>query len=268
MSKENNGGDNINVGIELDEFDREPFEATMDSILMKSTGLCNLANKLFSKVFIDYEGSTVELMHGNNQLMVCLFFNHRDYSDPLSKKDHLENPPVLGMSKNIKDTKLKSNVLRTIRTMDRRQIEGDRFYPTEDAENLLSDFIFPQYALGSIYSKSDGKWHPNWNKIVTEVADPNTRVFSNFDNQQFTKVCFIDPIALVSVIYGKKSSKGCNYEYNVRIVSSIPGITQYNNGRDNNWLIAIERYSENKIFSLAHELNLTVPSGLNIQRSK
>ena len=274
MSNENkNGGDeNINDAIVgeliLDEIDRKKFEPTMDTIMMKSTGLCNLANELFSEIYIDYEGSTVEIIHGTNQLMLCLFFNHRDYTNQLNSKKDPNSLPLLAMSKDIDEKNIKNSTLRSIRTMDRRQMEGDRFYPTKDGADGLKDFIFPQHVISSIYKKHEGRMIPNWKKIVTEVADPNTRAFSCFENQQFTKACFIDPIMVVSAIYGKKCSDGTSWEYNVRIVSSLPGINGFNGGRDNNWLVAIERYSENKIFKLARDLNLTVPSGLNIQRSK
>lgn len=250
--------------------EKEIFEPTMDNMLLKSTGLCDMVNQIFSRFYLDYEGSTFEIVYGTNKPMICLFFNHRNYSHELEEAKKNEDESVaVACSMNV-DDKTENNTLRSLRTMSRRQFEGDRFYLTKEGKEGIGYYLFDYMSIRSIYARGkNGVWVPNWSKIVADVADPNTRYYNPVDNQQFTKVSFVDPVRIVSEIFGRKDeTTGEKWDYGVRIINSLPGISNYTgmNTNDNNFLLAIERFSENKIYGIARELNLAVPSGLNIHR--
>ena len=243
--------------IRIDVEQNEPFTAAMDTMLLKSTGLCDIANSLFS-LYADYEGSTFGVVQGTNMPMLELYFNHRNCSDDA----------VTACSKDVDDRSTRNNTLRSIRTHDRRLYEGDRFYLTPDGKSGLEEFMISQYSLRSIYYRGkDNLMHVDWRKVTAEVADPNSRYYGQgASNQQFTKLSFIDPVAVVSKYFGATDEAG-KLEYNVRLVRSLPGINNMTPNQIGGCVIAIERYSEANINKLAKELNLAIGSGLNIHRS-
>lgn len=246
--------------------EQTPFDTTMDSMLLRSTEFCAFVNQMFSPFYADYEGSTYETIQGSGIPMVCLFFNHLDWS-----KD--KNPTACerdGMQKNVQNS-----LLARRRQYDRRMIDGDRYTVTEDGRSGIGDFIYKKHIVSSPWfrDKNTGRDRIDWRRVTAEVADPNNRFMMQQNGRpmgsQYTKISYLDPAAIVQAIFGATDEDGGQLEYAVNIVNTLPGIgNMYNQNRtSNDWLLCINRAHTESVMKYASMYNVPMQNGLNINRN-
>lgn len=244
---------------------KDPFDATMDCMIIRSSEFCELTNQLFSPFYADYEGSTYETLQGNNIPMVCLFFNHRDYPDDAD----------VACTKDGEESNVRNSLLRQTRLRDRRMVEGDRYSLTQQGKDGIGNFIYRKWQTTSPWftDKKTGRDRIDWRRVCSEVADPNANYFNMPNGRpigtQYTKVSYLDPALIVAEIYGTEDDNGSPVEYGVRIVNSLPMVGNvYNvNRSSNDWLLCIERAHNMDIKKYAQMYNMPLQNGLNIHRS-
>jgi len=221
----------------------EKFEHITDSKFTTSIDFCERVSALFSKIFADYEGCDFGFLPGQNLPAIALYFNHR--------VDEASGLPF-ACSKEDNSDKSTNSTLRSSRMYNRRVLNGDRYYLTEEGQ-ALGEFIFDSFLI-----PKGNKKEINWSKIVSEVADGNFAV-----PQQYTEVKYLDAAKLAEVIYGRNDGD-TEWVYGVRIMRSIPTFAMA--GNSTNFAIAIERVSKTEVERLAKQYGLNTKAGLNIIR--
>jgi len=225
------------------------FDAIVDEKFISSKEFCSNVSAVFKEIFADYEGCTFNVIPNSNQPNIELYFNHRDFST--------SNLP-LALTKDIQVDHTRNHVLAQLRERQARLNNGDKYFLTDFAQGLLKDVLIG----GSYIFKKDQS--VKWDKVVVEVADPQARFMPNAES--YTKVGFVDPTLIASLLYGDKVN-GSNYEYNVRVMRSLPNFNMGGNTTADNFILAVERISEEETKRLASMYGFSFSSGLNIIRA-
>lgn len=149
----------------VDDLEVEPGVAQTNYVL--SSEIQQKISELFKSIFVDYEGCIFEVSNG--EPTISLLFNRKKYD---------ENERVgsyrIGANSG-------SSVIDRRRNQDRQMQEGDRYYLTDDAKDVVSDLLIPRlYNNGNI----------NWKLIVSDYQERNQNNYYMMPNQipVYTKV--------------------------------------------------------------------------------
>lgn len=149
----------------VDDLEVEPGVAQTNYVL--SSEIQQKISELFKSVFADYEGCIFEVSNG--EPTISLLFNRKKYDE-----DERVGSYRIG-------EKSGSSVIDRRRNQDRQMQEGDRYYLTDDAKDVVSDLLIPRlYNNGNI----------NWKLIVSDYQERNQNNYYMMPNQipVYTKV--------------------------------------------------------------------------------
>ena len=229
----------------------EPFNDIVKSELIRSQDLCKLTSELFKAAYEDFYGCTFEVVPGTNFGMFCLFF------------DHIDRPEGsrIAVSRNAELSNIKNDTLRRTRSYQHRVSEGDRYTPTPAGDSGIKDFLFDNTVIRrNIFDKSG---NVKWADICISVADESNGY--GVQNQQLTKISFIDPLKVIETIYGSiDPDTNDKVAYDLKIKVSLPSL---NHGSPStNFLLQIDRLNENAVRKAAADCGLAMSSYMNIVR--
>lgn len=149
----------------VDDLEVEPGVAQTNYVL--SSEIQKKISELFKSVFADYEGCIFEVSNG--EPTISLLFNRKKY-------DENERLGCYRIGANSG-----SSIIDRRRNQDRQMQEGDRYYLTDDAKDVVSDLLIPRlYNNGNI----------NWKLIVSDYQERNQNNYYMMPNQipVYTKV--------------------------------------------------------------------------------
>ena len=149
----------------VDDLEVEPGVAQTNYVL--SSEIQQKISELFKSVFADYKGCIFEVLNG--EPTISLLFNRKKYDE-----DERVGSYRIG-------EKSGSSVIDRRRNQDRQMQEGDRYYLTDDAKDVVSDLLIPRlYNNGNI----------NWKLIVSDYQERNQNNYYMMPNQipVYTKV--------------------------------------------------------------------------------
>lgn len=149
----------------VDDLEVEPGVAQTNYVL--SSEIQQKISELFKSVFADYEGCIFEVSNG--EPTISLLFNRKKYDE-----DERVGSYRIGANSG-------SSVIDRRRNQDRQMQEGDRYYLTDDAKDVVSDLLIPRlYNNGNI----------NWKLIVSDYQERNQNNYYMMPNQipVYTKV--------------------------------------------------------------------------------
>ena len=238
----------------IEILDHEDFTPISDVKYLSSTDFCKSASALFKSVFADFEGCELKPVQGTNNIMLALYFNHKDYSG--------SDMPV-ALSKDANTSNSTNETLRSFRNFQSRINNGDRYYLTPEAKSSLGDLLMN---INVVRNKNNNGI--NWAKVSTETAEQaNTWSFSPM-MIQYTVVNYIDPAKVAGLIYGKEEDENNKpkWEYMFNIMHSLPTIDIQQSNNPANWMLQITRVSVEETFKLAAMYGLSVRNGLHIVR--
>ena len=235
------------------------FDPIIDSKFIFARDFGEIVSNIFRGVFVDWEGCRISEIKGTNYIGLDFFFNHNDYQDDGRPKAITRNT----------DTKTHNTTLGGIRRINNIISNGDRYYLTDDAKDCFKPFLFDN--IGGLRGQQG---NINWNRVVSEVAEPNQRSFQMYGQipvQQFTQVSFIDPSKIATLIYGEDDAEdGAKWCYQVTPVYSMPIMSQYgitNNPDPASKVLRIDRVSATELNDLATKLGFSnIGNKLNIIR--
>ena len=142
-------------------------------------------------------------------------------------------------------------------------VHGDRYFVTAEGQATLAPLL-----LNNNTTFKNGA--PQWGKICSEVADPASQNMFYNARQQYTVISFIDPVKIIELVYGTEATDETGnilrWVYNIRLVNSIPTLGNRNANSPANWMLAIDRISEEETEKLARRYGLSMTNGLNIIR--
>lgn len=227
------------------------FDPLYDCKIMESVTLCGIVSTMFRAAFVDFEGCDfqVPMMDQNNpnpNLLptINLYFNHRELKAAPGQYN--------GVTK-VLDDKTKSPVLKTIRSHDRKILEGDRYYLTNEGKEAIEPYLLDIPAI----KNRNGEY--NWAKIVSLVADPVNPVMGiQTVPSQYTQIKYIDPIKVLRAVFGDKDKSGDSKVYTIDIGRRKMANIGYGGQPvyTNNWLLIISRISEQNTKEYTEKLGL------------
>lgn len=235
--------------------EHEEFDPIFGSKYISAKELCETTSSIFKQVFGDFEGCVLGGITGTNQLEIKLYFNHANNNPDMAKC----------CSKEIDDEGTKNSLLLKTRRYNSRMTQGDRYFVTEEGKATLAPLLVNSKAL----LQNNGTI--NWGKICSEVADTSTQYDFVQMRQQYTAISFIDPVKIIELVYGTESTDetGATHKwvYNLRVANSIPTLAiQQNVNSPMNWMLCIDRISEEETEKLARRYGFSMVNGLDMVR--
>lgn len=231
--------------------EHDEFDPIVGVKYLSAKELCETVSSIFKQVFGDYEGCVLGGIPGTNQLEIKLYFNHTNNNPDMAKC----------CSKEINEDGTKNSLLIKTRRYNSRMTQGDRYFVTEEGKATLTPLLINNKAL----LQNNGTI--NWGKICSEVADTASQYDFVQMRQQYTAISFIDPVKLIELIYGTEGADGHKWVYNLRVINSIPTLAlQQNNNSPMNWMLGVDRISEEETEKLARRYGLSMSNGLDMVR--
>lgn len=231
----------------------DSFDGIVEVKYISAKELCETVSSIFKQIFGDFEGCTLDGVPGTNTIEIKLFFNHND---------NLNGLPAC-CTKEIDNAGTTNTLLAQTRRYNARMTYGDRYFVTEEGQATLAPLL-----INNNSTFKNGA--PQWGKICSEVADPAGQNMFNPIKQQYTVISFIDPTKIIELIYGTEATdengNSLNWVYNIRLVNSAPTIGNRNANTPANWMLAIDRISEEETEKLARRYGINMGNGLNIVR--
>ena len=227
---------------------------------IRSDKFAKLVHEIFKKTYADAYGATFDMIPGTNRFMLSLYFDH-DIHDGSSLP--------CALTKVAENEQTENATLNSIRQLQRRNTEGDKYHLTEEGKVGIRKFLFDQRNISKIY-KSNGynKIDVNWKEATAEVYDP---VYGSNFPKQLTKVSFLDCEKLAALIWGNKENPEANdmddaIEYGVSAIKNFPNV--YGGVSSNtDYLLQIKRISRKNLMDLCQSFGLGgIQHGLNIIR--
>jgi len=236
--------------------EHDEFDPIVGVKYLSAKELCETTSSIFKQVFADFEGCVLGGVPGSNQLEIKLFINHTNNTNP---------DMACCCSKEIDEEGTKNSLLLKTRRYNSRMTQGDRYFVTKEGQATLAPLLINNKVL----LQNNGTI--NWGKVCSEVADTSSQYDFVQMRQQYTAISYIDPVKLIELIYGTESvdETGATkkWVYNLRVVSSIPSINlQNNNNSPMNWMLGIDRISEEETEKLARRYGLSMTNGLEMVR--
>lgn len=221
------------------------FNPIVDEKFISANEFCSQTSSIFKSIFGDYEGCTFGVVQNSDLVAMQLYFNH---------KGNPSHDKYTALTREIAVDNTKNKVLHDLRARQARLNAGDKWYLTEEAQQMIKKALIP----GQFLFKKDNS--VQWNKCVFEVSDPNNR-YPYGGGDIYTKVDFIDPTYIAALLYGDDDKK---FVYTVRIARSVPtsGIV----GVNSDFVLAIGKISDEETKKLARQYGLNFNNGLNIIR--
>jgi hypothetical protein len=179
-----------------------PFNGVASTAIITSKQFCSCLNELFHQVFADYEGSKFIIPQNGGRPTIDLVFNHGNYENadlPVACENATK--PNAGKGQN--------SILEIARGRDRLMKEGDRFYLTQDGQDIIKPLLDP-------YHFNRGKI--NWGNIIFPTTDGNNMMqIYGYRQQQYSEVTGLDLNRLADLLYGVKDKDGKIYQNHVDI---------------------------------------------------
>lgn len=234
----------------------EPFEGVADCKFISAQKLAGLVRNFFKDIFVDCEGVMYE-KGPYGELEMGIVFNHGKYPNGRTAVQSPYNSEVAD----------KKDVVLRGRALDTQNRNGDRYIITEDGKDIFGPLI-----SGRMY---DNKGAIKWNKVVTEVADQNSRslgagAFYGFGRPnvvQFTKIDPIPVTTLCKLVYGAEDESGDDVEYGVNVWQNPMLMQQFGQFNVNLQavLLQITRVGKKKVDAVYNELGLGQSSSFIIR---
>ena len=205
------------------KIDADPFNGINATKYITSNDLCKMATNIWKSVFADAEGATFDIV--GNVPMLAAIFNHGIYD---------KDACVACVREGAVDNN--ANIMARYRSRDRLLINGDRHFISEDGKDVFTDLL-------SMQAFANNK--PNWGKVVAEFSE-NTqqRMYYGPQNNQYTKIGYIDLAKFVSLIWGSEVD-GDPVDYIVTIVMPL------NNGfagmSPTNYMLSVTQISSKEL---------------------
>lgn len=226
--------------VEIDE--HYPFDSIAATKFVTSTELCKMISDLLKNVFADYEGCIFETNQGMEPT-IALIFNHDDHSN-----SDLPCACERAGSKQVGNT-----VIDRGRARDMYNRSGDRYFLSEDGQDFVKTLVTGR-------SFNNGKL--DFKRLVSEFSDPGPMNNSFYQQLiQYTKVSFISINKICGLLFGTDEENDDHAEYMVSIAT--PLMTNY--GRNNNYVLRIEKVSAKEISSFCNKIGITMQA-VNIIR--
>ena len=226
MANEENKREKFSV--EVEGVSLAPIESGVD---ISSEKLCDYVFDFFSSIFDDFEDCQFCAI-GQVKPTITVFFNHRDYPENAR----------LGVKKG-GDKQSGNEILDRSRRRDRMIAAGDRYFLTEDAKDILEEFI-PH----GFNQKID------WKNFVSEQnfgsyqtgRQPNVTAVSGLSIE---KLC--EKIKLIA-----PNDPDDRYEYAFTIKAELTNgnMMLMNNNFNRNYLLTIMKASEKELDKVYAEL--------------
>ena len=212
-----------------------PFNGMATTEFVSSNDFGKAVSDLFRNVFADFEGCIFEVPQ-NTQLppYYSLIFNHGDYDENATVACERAN----GAKNNGDD------VLARIRYRDTMLNNGDRFILNDDGKDAIKPLLLSRLFNGG---------NPNWKNITGDYTEGQQGLYG-YQGMQYTKVSFIDPDRLATLLYGEKEKDGdSNVDYHVSIFGPMNNLAGQMNS---NYMLSIIRVSEKEVGAAYEKLGL------------
>ncbi len=229
---------------------------------IRSDRFAKLVHEVFKKTYADAYGATFDMIPGTNRFMISLYFDHDIHDGDILP---------CALTKIAENEQTKNATLNSIRKLQNRNTEGDKYHLTDEGKAGIKKFLFDQRSISKIYKSSGfNKVDVNWKEVTAEVYDP---VYGSNFPKQLTKVSFLDCDKLAALLWGNKENLDPEAkdaddasEYGVSAIKSFPNV--YGGVSSNtDYLLQIKRISRKNLIDLCQSFGLGgIQHGLNIIR--
>ena len=230
MSMASNQQEEQRQPLKIDLEQHLAFGSIASTKFLPSNELAKAVSDLFHGVFADFEGCIFE-MPQNGSPYFSLVFNHGEYDE-----DAIVACRRKGAIKNQND------VVSRMRYRDAQLQNGDKYFITDDGKDVIKPLLIPRAFNNN---------NPNWKTIVGEYSEGRQGLYG-YNAPQYTKVSFIDPDRICSLLYGEEID-GDRVEYHTSIfapLTSIPG------QMTSNYMLSIIRVSSKEITAVYDKFGL------------
>ncbi len=240
--------------LQLEITQPEAFDELAATSLTTTQRLAKRINKLFSSAFLDYHGSVVYCTAGNGnvapnqQFMVELHFKPVAVGSVSAGEDRVR------AFKPIEETNAGDDIVAGLKNIYGSMRTSQRFQLTEDAAQILSEFMLPGVNNGL----NIDPWKPSsYDRVKGEYQD---NVMYG-QSPVMVKITGLDLIALIRKIYGYKNNAGKRVDYGVLPYGPVtPNINNQMVQTAANWRVMIMQIDKDKTFDLASEFGI-IPAG-------
>lgn len=245
----NNNANETKKPLQLDVKTPEKFEKLAASTLVTTQKLAKRINKLFSTAFVDYHGSVVYNTSGNGNVAPYQQFVVELHFKPLTAGSVSAGDDRVRAFKPISEVK-GNDIVSGIQNIFNSLNTSARFQMTEDAAQILSEFMLPGTNIDpwkpSSYDHLKGEYQDN----VLYGQSP-----------VMVKITGLDLVALIRKIYGNKNESDKRVEYGVLPYGPVtPNMNNQMVQSAANWRVLIMQIDKDKTYDLASEFGI-IPAG-------
>lgn len=235
----------------LETVEAEPFEKLASTTIETTQKLGKRINKIFSDAFVDYHGCYIYCMPGNNNIQPWQQFAIELHFKPITLGGAVTGNGKIRAFKPIEEAK-SDDIVHGLKAYWRTMTTSKRFEMTEEAAQILSEFMIPEANIDP--------WNPNsYDHVKFEYQDQSPYV----QTPAMVKVTGLNILALVKKIYGNKTEDGKYTEYGVTPYAPVNQNVYANQPLQSavNWNIVIMQLDVDKIRDTASELGIISPAG-------
>lgn len=227
----------------VDDLETLPSVAETGYIL--SSEILKKVSELFKSVFADFEGCIFEVSNG--EPTISLVFNHGQYDEDARVGCYRLGGNTTGTS-----------IIERRRNQDQQMLEGDRYYLTEDAKDVVKKLLIPRlYNNGNI----------NWKTIVSDYSERTVENFYTMPQQikPYTKVSGISLNRLLNarLICSDRNEKGEKVEYGATLAAPL---NYMNSQQGTNYVLTITTITLDNLNKIYEKLGFGTIGGSNIVR--
>lgn len=211
------------------------FPNTMETALTTTLNLAQTINELFRPIFVDYEGSSIQIEPQTGRFVVSLFFKDKgEASEGQYKSVHSIAAPT-SRKNSIAERIARVNMINKSKNIELSQ----------DTKDLLTEFF-------------DVK--PDWSRFCAEVSEPT------YNGQiLYLKVTGLNLNKLLKKIYGNKirfaGEENHPVNYNTQLIRPIGGV-----GDSTNYLVSVLRLDDVQVGKLCNSIGIMHTTGISMVR--
>lgn len=235
--------------LQLETTEPEKFEELASTTVETTQKLAKRINKIFSSVFLDYHGSVINCYPGNGNTQPWQQITVELHFKPVALGTVPSDGKVRAF-KPIEETK-KDDLVAGLKSYWRTMNTSKRFEMTEEAAQILSEFMIPEANINP--------WKPeSYDHVKFEYQDQSPYI----QTPAMVKVVGLNILVIAKKIYGNKNKNGKYTEYGVSPYLPVnrnlanPAVQS-----SANWYVSIMQFDVDKIRDTASELGIISPAG-------
>lgn len=228
----------------------QKFEKLAATTMETTQRLAKRINHLFETAFVDFYGCAVYCTAGNGNVAPYQQFAVELHFKPLTLGSINPGDSRKRAFKPVEEGTAKSDVIAGLKNIYGTIRSSSRFQLTEDAAEILSEFMLPGTNVDPFKPSS-------YDQYKAEYTD-----MPQYGNSPImVRIAGLDLVKLIKKVYGTRNAEGKRVDYGIipygPVVPNMNNTMMQNNA---NWRVVIMQIEAEKTFDLASEFGL-IPVG-------